>query len=157
MVIAGNAAKAQVKIGYINMNQLIDEMPETKTIRTQIDAYQKQFIDELTSMNTEYQAKLKDYQTQRPTMTDAVRTAKEAELTDFQKRMNDYQNNAQQQVNNRTNELSKPLFDKAKAAITQVATERGYGYVINSAQTDLIVSPPENDMMAAVKAKLGIK
>src|ERR1700750_1745731 len=121
IVFAGNLAKAQTKIGYINFNVLIDQMPETKTIKTQLDAYQKQFMDQLTSMNNEYTSKGQAYQAQRATMTDAVRTAKETELGDMQKRMQDYSNNAQQQVNAKTQELSKPLFDKAKAAIAQVA------------------------------------
>jgi len=49
------------------------------------------------------------------------------------------------------------LFDKIRAAVAQVAKEKGYAYVINSAQTDLIVSPPGDDLLADVKAKLGIK
>jgi len=157
MVFAGNIAKAQVKVGYIAFDQLVDQMPETKTIRTQMEAYQKQFIDVLTTMNNELQQKGQAYQAQRATMTDAVRTVKESELNDLQKRMNDYQNNAQQQVTAKTNELSKPLFDKVRAAISQVAKEKGYTYVLNSTQTDLIVSPPGDDLMNDVKAKLGIK
>ena len=157
IVFTANMAKAQVKIGYINFDQLVGLMPETKTIRTQLEAYNKQFLDVLTGMNNDYQTKGKAYEAQRTTMTDAIRTSKEAELTDIQKRMSDYQNNARQQVENKTNELSKPLFDKARAAITQVAKEKGYNYVINTSQTDLIVSPAGDDMMNDVKAKLGLK
>ena len=157
IVFAGNLAKAQTKIGYINFNVLIDQMPETKTIKTQLDTYQKQFLDQLTTMNNEYTAKGQAYQAQRATMTDAIRTAKENELTDIQKRMSDYQTTAQQSVTAKTNELSKPLIDKARAAIAEVAKEKGYTYVIDTYQTDLIVSPPGDDLMDSVKAKLGIK
>ncbi|MGZ3753409.1 MAG: OmpH family outer membrane protein [Mucilaginibacter sp.] len=157
IVFAGNIAKAQVKIGYINFNVLIDQMPETKVIKKQIDDYQKQFIDQLTSMNNEYATKGQAYQAQRATMTDAVRSVKESELSDIQKRMTDFQTSAQQQVSNKTNELSKPLIDKARAAVALVAKEKGYTYVIDSYSTDLIVSPPGDDLMADVKAKLGIK
>ena len=157
VVLAGNIAKAQTRIGYISLNQLIDQMPETKTIRTQIEAYQKQFIDELTTMNNDYQSKGKAYEAQRATMTDAQRTAREAELADLQKRMNDYQTNAQQQVQNKTTELSKPLFDKVRSTVAQVAKEKGFTYVFDTSQTDFIVSPPGDDLMAEVKAKLGIK
>ncbi len=157
ILLTGNIARAQNKIGYISLNQLIDQMPETKTIRTQIEAYQKQFIDELTAMNNDYQSKGKAYEAQRATLSDAQRTAKEAELTNLQKRMNDYQNTAQQQVQTKTNELSKPLFDKVRAAVAQVAKEKGYTYVFDTSQTDFIVSQPGDDLMAAVKAKFGIK
>lgn len=157
IVFAGSIAKAQNKIGYINMNQLVDQMPETKVAMASITAYNKQFIDQLTTMNTELQSKGQAYQAQRATMTDAIRTAKESELSDLQKRFQDYQNTAQQQVDAKRNELGKPILDKARAAAAQVAKDKGYTYVFDSSQTELIVSPPSDDLMADVKAKLGIK
>jgi outer membrane protein len=159
-VCAGNVAKAQTKIGYINMSSLVDQMPDTKAIRTQLETYNKQFQDQYTAMTGEYQSKGQQYEAQRATMTDAVRTAKEAELTDLQRRIQAFQTDAQQKVAAKTNELSKPLFDKMRAAVTAVAKEKGYTYVINtSASQDelLIVSPPGDDLSADVKAKLGIK
>src|SRR6185312_9781778 len=85
MLFVGNFAKAQTKIGYINFDALIGQMPEAKTVKLQMDTYQKQFIDQLTSMNNELQTKGKEYQAQNATMTDAARTAKQAELQDIQK------------------------------------------------------------------------
>jgi outer membrane protein len=90
-------------------------------------------------------------------MTDAIRTAKESELNDLQKRFTDYQNTAQQQVQAKQAELGKPIIEKVRAAVAQVAKEKGYTYVINSSQTDLVVSPPGDDLAAEVKGKLGLK
>jgi outer membrane protein len=157
ILFAGNFANAQTKIGHINFNQLIDQMPETKTVTTQMQAYQKTFIDQLTTMNTEYQAKGQDFQSKSATMTDAVRTAKGNELQDMQKRMTDYQTNAQQQVDAKRQELGKPLIDKATAAVNAVAKEKGYAYVLDSSQITLLVSPDADDLLAPVKAKLGLK
>ena len=157
MLFVGNFAKAQTKIGYINFDALIGQMPEAKTVKLQMDTYQKQFIDQLTSMNNELQTKGKEYQAQNATMTDAARTAKQAELQDIQKRIQDFQNDAQQKVDAKSSELIKPLSDRARAAITEIAKEKGYTYVFNTASTQLIVSPESDDMMPAVKAKLGIK
>jgi len=157
IIFAGNIAKAQTKIGYIDMNQLVDQMPETKVAMTSITAYNKQFIDQLTTMNNELQSKGQAYQAQRATMTDAIRTAKESELNDLQKRFQDYQNTAQQQVDAKKNELGKPILDKARAAAAQVAKEKGYTFVIDSSTVQLIVSPPGDDLLEATKAKLGIK
>ncbi|MEO3404528.1 OmpH family outer membrane protein [Mucilaginibacter sp. CAU 1740] len=157
MLFAGSFANAQSKIGHINFNQLIDLMPETKTVSTSLQAYQKTFVDQMTTMNNEYQAKVKDYTDKRTTMTDAVRTAKENELTDMQKRMNDYQNNAQQQVDAKRQELGKPIIDKATTAVQAIAKEKGYAYVLDSSQITLLVSPDADDLMAAAKLKLGLK
>jgi len=162
VVVAGllmftSFAKAQTKIGYINFQQVISLMPDTKTINAQIQTYQKQFVDQLTAMNNELQTKGQDYQKNSATMTDAIRSAKQAELQDFQKRMQDYQDDARQKVEAKSNELSKPLIDKARAAITDVAKEKGYAYVLDSSQQIMVVLPPGDDMLEPVKAKLGLK
>jgi len=157
MLFAGNFAKAQAKIGHINFNQLVDQMPESKAVNTQLQAYQKQFVDQLTTMNNEYNTKVQAFQAQNATMTDAVRTAKANEIQDIQKRMQDYNNTAQQQVSAKSQELSKPIIDKARAAVAAVAKEKGYTYVIDTYTTDLIVSPEADDLLPAAKARLGLK
>jgi outer membrane protein len=157
MIFMGNFAKAQTKIGHIDFGAVYTSMPEFKTINTQLDAFKKQFIDQLTALNTELQTKSQAYQAGLSTMTPAVKTAKESELNDLNKRMQDYQTSAQQQVEAKGNELSKPLLDKVKAAVTAVAKEKGYGYVIDTSQTALLVAPDGDNLMAAVKLKLALK
>jgi outer membrane protein len=158
LMVAVNTTRAQSKISYVNFGQLVQQMPEAKQLQDQIKAYSKQFIDELTSMNNDYQAKLKAYTDQRTTMTDAMRTVKEQELTQEQKRLQEYSNTSQQQVEAKSNDLAKPLYDKVRAAVAQAAKEKGYDYVIDTTQADvLLVAPPGDDLMAAAKAKLGIK
>jgi outer membrane protein len=157
LFMATSFANAQTKIGHINFNQLVDLMPEAKTVNTQITAYNKSFADQLQTMYTELQTKGQTYEKGRAAMTDAVRTAKEAELQDMQKRMQDFQNTAQQQVEAKKNELGKPIIDKARAAIATVAKEKGYAYVLDSSQVDLIVSPAGDDLLDAVKVKLALK
>ncbi len=156
MLLMSGLANAQ-KIGYVNTNELMQGMPELKTIKTQMDTYQKTFIDQLNTMNTEFQTKGQAYEAKRTTMTDAARTASESELQDMQKRMQDYQNNARQQVDAKSNELMKPVADKVRGAITAVAKEKGYAYVLDAGQIDLIVAPTADNMQPAVKAKLGLK
>lgn len=158
LLFAGQISRAQSKIGYVDFQGLIGQMPEAKAIKPQIDAYQKQFVDQLTAMNNELQTKGKAYQDQGKTMTDAVRATKQTELQDLQKRMQDYQTDAQQKVEAKSNELVKPLADKATAAVKEVAKAKNIAYVIDSSRGNpLLVSGPADDLTADVKAKLGIK
>jgi outer membrane protein len=160
VVFAANKAGAQTKVGYINFGQMVQQLPETKAVQDQVNAYSKQFLDQLTAMNNDFQAKVKDYEDHKSAMTDAARTATEGELSDMKKRLQEYSNNSQQQVEVKSNDMAKPLFEKVRAAVTEVAKEKGYAYVINSSalQGDLLlVSPPGDDLTTDVKAKLGIK
>ena len=157
MVVVSSFAKAQTKIGYINTNQMMEMLPEMKTLQVQMQAYQKTFSDQLATMSSEYQAKGQAYEAKRATMTDASRTAAESELQDMQTRITTFQSNAQKQIEAKSNELLKPLTDKVRAAIQAVAAAKGYGYVLDSSQIGLIVSPAGDDLMVPVKAKLGLQ
>ncbi len=157
LLLSINRVKAQEKVAYVNFAELVKALPEAADIKAKVDAYSNQYMDQLKAMYTEYQGKGQDFQKQQSAMTDAVRTAKQVELADLQKRMNDYQNEAQQKVAARTDELSKPILAKVRAAIAQVAKEKGYTYVLDASQTDLIVSPPGDNLGPAVKVVLGIK
>lgn len=150
-------ANAQTKIAHVNFNAIIDLMPDTKVVSKTLQDYNKSFMDQLTNMQTELQTKAADYDSKKATMTDAVRQLKESELQDIQKRMQDYQTNAAQKVDAKKEELGKPLFEKARAAIAAVAKEKGYTYVIDSSQNELLVAPDADDLLAAVKLKLGLK
>ena len=158
LLFVGQISRAQSKIGYVDFQALIGQMPEAKTIKPQIDAYQKQFVDQLTTMNNELQTKGKAYQDQNKTMTDAVKATKQTELQDLQKRLQDYQTDAQQKVEAKSNELVKPLADKATAAVKEVAKAKGLAYVVDSSRGNpLLVSGATDDLTADVKVKLGIK
>ena len=158
LLIFGKFSQAQSKIGYVNFQAIVSQMPEAKTIKPQIDAYQKQFVTQLTAMNNELQTKGKAFQDQSKTMTDAVKATKQAELQDLQKKMQDYQATAQQQVDAKSNELVKPITDKARVAVNDVAKEKGITYVLDSSQgSALLVSNEGDDLTASVKTKLGIK
>jgi outer membrane protein len=157
MLFLGNFANAQTKIGYINSNDLIGALPELKTVQTQMDAYQKTWMDKITGLETEFTNKNKDYQAKQATMTDADKTAAQGELSDLSKRYQDLQTQAKQQVDGKSQELMKPLLDKTKAAINDVAKEKGYTYVFDTTATGILVMPPGDDLLPAVKLKLGIK
>jgi outer membrane protein len=158
LLLVGNFAKAQTKIGYINFNELIRSMPEFKTVQTAVEAYQKTFVDQLSTMNTAFQTEAAKYQKEQATMTDAAKSAEQLQLQDMQKRMQDFQTDAQQKIDAKSNELSKPMIDKAKAAVTDVAKEKGYAYVLDSSQgAALLVSPEADDLLTATKLKLGVK
>ncbi|GAB3936248.1 OmpH family outer membrane protein [Mucilaginibacter myungsuensis] len=147
-------ANAQTKIGHVNFQQLVMGDPQFKGIQANIDAYQKDFITKQQEMQTELQTKGTDYEAKRKDMTDAARLKAETELNQINNNLQAFTKDAQERVTAKSNELYKPLVDKMRAAIAQIAKEKGYAYVIDSSQTELLVSPEADDLMASVKAKV---
>ena len=158
VVFMSNFAQAQAKVGYVSIEQVLQLMPEAKTVQTNIETYQQQFVVTLQGLQKEFDTKLAEYNSKRATMTDAVRTVTESELQSLQQRSTETRDKAQQQVEAKGQELMRPLYEKAKVAINAVAKEKGYTHVLNATTNDLLlVAPPADDLLAAVKLKLGLK
>ena len=90
-------------------------------------------------------------------MTDLIRKTKEQELTDLRQRIETYQQNAQQKLQEKEKELLQPIIDRAKQAIADVAKENGYTYIFDTNAGTLLYQQDSDDIMALVKKKLGLK
>lgn len=150
-------AMAQSKIGYINAQAVIEAMPEAKTAQTSLQTYAEGLDTDGKSLIDEYTAKTKDFNDKAATMTDNIKEIKAREIQDIQKRIEDYKQAAEQKIDAKRAEVLKPIYDKARKAIEDVAKEKGYTYVIDGSSGILLVSPASDDLMPAVKVKLGIK
>lgn len=155
--LVNNVAAAQTKIGYVAFNDLVQLMPEIKTIQAQMEVYQKEWIDQLQLSNTDYEKKLKDYQSQQSTLKQAEAALKLTELQTAKQRLDELNNKAQQAVTAKAEEFTKPLYQKIRSAVSAVAKEKGYNYVINSSQTDIVIAPVADNLMAFIKIRLGLK
>lgn len=150
--------KAQtLKIGHINSQELLSLMPEVKKAEADLKAYTKSFEDQLETMGKDYQKKMAEYQAQEKTMTDAVKEVKQKEITDLGARIESTQKSAEEKVGNKQAELFKPILDKAEKAIKDVAKEKGLDYVFDLSKGAIIVSRDADNMLPAVKTKLGIQ
>jgi len=155
LVLAGSSVNAQ-KIGYVDLQELMQLMPEYKKANTDMEAFGKSLEDELKKMSDEFQKKVADFQKGEKTMPEAIRNVKQQELQDMQTRIQDFQQSAQENIRKKEAELLKPIIEKAKGAIGQVAKESGYTYIMDSSVAGFLYKPDDTNVLAAVKKKLGI-
>jgi outer membrane protein len=149
---------AQLKFGHINSTELIQLMPDTKKADTTLKKFGESLESQLKTMSAEYQTKLQSYQGKRDSLPDAVRSIKEQELQDLGNRIQDFQQTAQESIQKKKEELYGPILKRAEDAIKDIAKEKGYAYVFDTApgSSSVIYAQQSDDMMPQVKAKLGI-
>ncbi len=151
-------AQQNYKFGHINSQELMKAMPENDSAQAKLQHFAKQLQDEFNAMQVEYNKKAQDFQQQQNNLTDLIKKTKLQELDDIQKRMQDFQNNAQQQMQQKQAELLQPIIDKANQAIKEVAQENGFTYIFDiSRGTILYYSDQSIDILPLVKKKLGIQ
>jgi outer membrane protein len=143
---------AQAKVAHVDTNEIMSKMPAMMEAQKQLDNLQKTYDKEFKTMVDEYQSKLEKYNREAETVTEQLNIDRAKEIQDMEKRIQDYRQTAQKELNQKEEDLMKPLMDRAKAAIEKVGKAKGFQYVINSTGLLLADGP---DLTSDVKKELG--
>jgi outer membrane protein len=160
LLMTAGITKGQEKFGHINLQALIQLMPERTAAETEYNKQAKDLEDMLTDMQKELETKYTEYLTKRDSLSEIVRKAKETDLQDLQQKIQNFNQVAQQQLSQKQNEMLKPIFEKAQKAVGDVAKEKGLLYVFDVSGelgTVLYHSNESLDVLPLAKVKLGIK
>jgi outer membrane protein len=158
--LAGQSAMAQsFKFGHINSDELIQTMPEYDSATVKLEKFRKELINALELMTVELNTKNDTYQKESKNLSDIVKQTKEQELMDMQKRIQDFQTNAQTQLQNKQTEVFQPIYAKVDKAIKDVGKENGFLYVFDVAKGALLYFDETKsiNVLSLVKTKLGLK
>ncbi len=150
-------AQNPLKIGYIEFNTLLAAMPGVDSVKIKLQIYQKTLTDQMDAMRSEFENKYVDYQSQSAGMSDLIRQTKEKELTELKGRIDDFEQKANQDLMAKQQELIDPFIARAKSAISDVAKENKYTFVLNAIEDVMLYKSDADDMMGLVKKKLGIQ
>lgn len=149
---ASQTINAQAKTAHVDVNEIISKMPAMLDAQKQLEKLSATYDAEYKTMADEYQNKIKKYEQEASTVTDAVNQTRQTEVQDLIKRITDYRDNAQKELQKKESDLVAPLYDKIKASIQKVGKAKGYQYVLNVADLLLADGP---DITADVKKDLG--
>jgi outer membrane protein len=162
-IAAGIQAQTAYKFGHIDSQKLITSLPESEQAQKALEAEGKSMQDQLEVLQVEYNNKVNDYVNQEKLTpgdpkkwSDLVKADKEKEIQDLGKRIQEFQETATQAMQNKRNELFKPILEKVDKAIKDVAKENKFTYVFDVA-TLLYFSEESIDITSMVKTKLAVK
>ena len=156
----GQSAMAQnFKFGHINSDELIQTMPEYDSATVKLEKFRKELVNALELMSVELNTKNDTYQKESKLLSDIVKQTKEQELIDMNKRIQDFQTNAQTQLQSKQTEVFQPIYAKVDKAIKEVGKENGFLYVFDVAKGALLYFDEAKsiNILPLVKTKLGLK
>lgn len=151
------AVSAQ-KFGYINSQQLIQQIPQVKEANAELETLQKQYENQMqnkaTALQTKYQALARKQEQGEisPKQFETESATLEQERMEVAK----FQQEIQQNLSTKSEDLLKPIRDRINDAINEVAKENGYTYIFDMSVGVLLYAEESTDVGALVKAKLGI-
>ncbi|WP_396211025.1 OmpH family outer membrane protein [Flavobacterium sp.] len=152
MLLGSQAIQAQAKTAHVEVNEIISKMPAMLDAQKQLEKLSGTYDAEYKTMVDEYQNKLKKYEEEAATQTEASNETRAKEMQDMQKRIVDYRDNAQKELQAKEADIMKPLYERVKASIAKVGKAKGYQYVLNSEGLLLADGP---NLTADVKKDLG--
>jgi outer membrane protein len=158
VLFIGTQINAQTKVAHIDVQELMTSMPEMKTAQTQLDKIKEQYDKEYRTMVQEYQTKMQKYEQEAPTAGEATNEARSKEMQDMGGRIQQYQQSAGKELQQKEMDLLKPIFEKGQAAIQKVAKAKGVNYVLDATSPGTLLFVEGGiDLMADVKKELGFK
>ncbi len=157
MALGMMTTSAQTKIGYINTDELMSIMPEAAKINSDLNEYQTTLQQQGLTLQKEAETKRDQFFKDSATFSNSKKEIIRDELVKLYTRLQKYDQEIQEKAQQYAQTKIAPLKTKALDAIKAVAKEKGYTYVIDEASSSLLVMPPGDDLLPAVKTKLGIK
>ena len=149
---ANQTINAQTKTAHVDVSEIMTKMPAMLDAQKQLDKLSTTYDGEYKKMVEEYQGKLKKYEAEAATVTEAVNGDRSKEVQDMQKRIVDYRDDAQKQLQQKESDIVKPLMEKVRASIQKVGKAKGFQYVLDGS-TLLLADGP--NLTADVKKDLG--
>jgi outer membrane protein len=146
---------AQSKVAHINTQLLISEMPEVISAQNELKKLEDQYAKEMETSVKEFQTKAQNYQGDAQNQTELINQQRQIELQEMQQRIQDFRETAAAELQKRSAEMMRPLYDKARVSIEKVATAQGFDYVLDSSPGGSVIMASGKDLITDVKTELG--
>lgn len=160
IALAPIAAVAQdVKIAYINAQEVFAAMPELSNIETQLSQKQEQINKNGQALIDEFNKKAEEFETSSANSSETVIQDQQKQLQSIQERYQLFLQNSQQEMNQLQQQLLEPLNQKIADAIKKVGDTNNYTYVfdVSTMQSPIVyVNPSATNITQDVKTQLGL-
>jgi len=154
IVFCVTSAFAQ-KYGHVNSNEIMQVMPGIDSVQIKLMDFHNDLQIIYENMINEFQAKKDKFDKEAGTMSSAVRKLREDELIALQNRIQEFEMNVQQDIEEEKFRLIAPFQEKVQNAINEVAKEHKFNYIFDT--QILLYYDGGEDVTPLVRKKLGIK
>lgn len=156
LLLGTTTATAQQKIAHINTDTIILRMDAYSKALSNVQAYGQQLQKLLSSKEEQLKAYVQEVQTQiqMGEMTPKAQSEAEQKIQKMQSDLQTEALKADQSLSRREQELLAPIYSNFRRAMTQVAQENGYAYILD--QKSFLYLDGGEDATAAVAELLNV-
>lgn len=156
-VLLGTAAMAQSKIGTIDAEYILNQLPEIQEVNKELEGYGQELQGDLQQTIQQYEQQVQTYQEQNETFTETQRQEKEQEIMALENEIQGFRQKAQVMMQMKRNELTTPLYQKINDAMQAVIQEEGYTQIFHAGSNAIAFSSEGSDITLKVMNRLGLE
>lgn len=147
------------KFAYINSQAILGNLPEVKQANASIETFRNQLISLGQKKVEALQKKYKELELKqsRGELSPLQLDTEAKKLKADEEKLGKFDQESQQRIMEKSEELLKPIRDKVQKAIDDVAKENGYDFIFDASMGFILYADKNTDISDKVKAKLGIK
>jgi len=152
------SAQTAPKYGHMNLGNVLEEMADTKKANDDLQLYTNKLTATDDSLTKAFQAAYTQLEADyKSGTTPPVQLQKRQEdLQKQQEFIQKFEQEAQQQVAAKREELLRPILAKITDAVKAVAKEAGYAMIFDTSSGVMLFAAETEDVTALVKKKLGM-
>lgn len=152
MVLMSVGTMAQVKVGFVDSQKLLDTMPSRKIAAEKYLAYEKESYSELQIMQADLEKAYADYQVKEKDLSPVLKESMQRKLMEKERLFNERQQSVTQELQAYSNELNGPILQRVQDAVKIVSERKKVSYVLDQSST--LYFDPTLDMTAEVAVEL---
>ena len=147
-----------LKIGLVDFGSILQAMPETTAAQNQLKEVSDKYEAEYKKLGEEMNRLVEEYQKMAENELPAIRERKTRELSDYQVKIQQFEQTAGNDLQKMQADLMGPIQQKISQAVESVGREGNYSLIqMYDPQLTLYYAAPVEDITPIVKAKLGVK
>lgn len=160
LLLFTSESNAQQKVGYVDSDFILSNMPEYATVQQQLDRMANDWNKELDELKKEVDERFRDYQARELLYTNEERQRRRDEIVqaeeDLERQRVRYFG-PEGEIFSRQEQLMRPIQERILVAIEEVATEEGFDYVFDKTGDFLFLFVRDQwDLSVNVLEELGI-
>jgi outer membrane protein len=152
-LILSAPARAELKIGFINSDQILDKFQGTRTALDTFNRDVEGWSQDAATRKRELDQMSKEMAQQSPMLSDDKRREKEQ---DYQRKLTEYDQFIQSiwgpsgLVVKRNEEVLRPIITKIQTILAKIGAEQGYDLILDAANGNILYADQALDLTQAV-------
>lgn len=156
VLFIGLTAFSQGKVGAVDIDFILSNMPEMENVQEQLQVYGSQLDLDLTKKVDEYTVLATEYKAGEASFSEEEKMEKQNALRILDTDIGRFQQNGAKLMEIKHQEFLKPLYQKIGVALEKIAKAQGYTQVMQTT-ADMVYIDPDYDLTLSILTEMGIE